>query len=214
MPYPMDWKGAVRQLIIYNSSSGSRATLREACIQEEFQVYFHNGDAIAILTEVIRERPPVILLCVDSIRPDTISLVNDIRKYCPVTHVILQAPLEIILSLNIETVNVSGVLLFDSGITEMVACLKAVYEGARYLPMRIVRKDAQMDQAVFRLTKQEARIIGLIAQGTLKNKELAILLFVSVHTIKNHKDHLVKKLNLGSVNDLYIFARNCLVSIG
>ena len=55
------------------------------------------------------------------------------------------------------------------------------------------------------LTKQEKRILYLIAQGK-QNKYIAEAIFLSEHTTKNHKANLCSKLNVKGTLELYLWA--------
>lgn len=52
------------------------------------------------------------------------------------------------------------------------------------------------------LTNQEIKIVSLILKG-LKSKQIADELFISTHTVKNHKTNFCIKLNLNSMFELY-----------
>ena len=56
------------------------------------------------------------------------------------------------------------------------------------------------DQKFEELTHAEWKILELIAQNK-KSKEIADLLFISEKTVKNHRYHISKKLNLSNENN-------------
>ena len=56
-----------------------------------------------------------------------------------------------------------------------------------------------------RLTKQELRVLALIAEGRTR-KEIAALLFVSPATIDDHRMHIRQKLGLLTTADMVKFA--------
>jgi len=55
------------------------------------------------------------------------------------------------------------------------------------------------------LTDREKEILNLIAMGRL-NKEIADLLFISVHTVERHRANIMRKLNLHTMADLIQYA--------
>ena len=55
------------------------------------------------------------------------------------------------------------------------------------------------------LTTQERKILALIANGC-KSQNIAEYLFISTHTVKNHKTNICRKLNLSGTTDLFKFA--------
>ena len=58
------------------------------------------------------------------------------------------------------------------------------------------------------LTKREKEILGLIALG-LGNRELADKLFISRRTVEQHRKNIRKKLEVGSMAELYRYAWCC-----
>lgn len=57
------------------------------------------------------------------------------------------------------------------------------------------------------LTQKELRVISaLVKCGGLNNKELAKLLFVSEHTLRNHLTSIYQKLNVSNRLELYVYA--------
>lgn len=59
---------------------------------------------------------------------------------------------------------------------------------------------AQQSKKLGDLTHAELKILELIAQNK-KSKEIADLLFISEKTVKNHRYHISKKLNLSTENN-------------
>ena len=55
------------------------------------------------------------------------------------------------------------------------------------------------------LTKREREVLKLIAEGK-SNKEIAGVLFVSVHTVERHRANIMRKLNLKKTADLVKYA--------
>lgn len=55
------------------------------------------------------------------------------------------------------------------------------------------------------LSKQEIEVIKLISLG-LKSAEIAEKLFISPHTVKNHKSNICLKLDLKTTSELYLYA--------
>src|SRR3989339_790487 len=51
------------------------------------------------------------------------------------------------------------------------------------------------------LTRREREILKLLAEGK-KSQEIADILFVSIHTVRTHRNNIMKKLNLKGVADL------------
>lgn len=55
------------------------------------------------------------------------------------------------------------------------------------------------------LTNREVEIISLVANGLL-NPQIAEKLFISRHTVEQHRKNINRKLNIRSINDLFQYA--------
>ena len=101
----------------------------------------------------------------------------------------------------------SGYVLKEAADTEVVAAVRAVAAGERYLhPMlgaRLIaaeseeRKRAEADP----LSEREREVLRLLALGHT-NQEIAKLLFISVRTAETHRAHIMQKLHLASRAEL------------
>jgi DNA-binding NarL/FixJ family response regulator len=79
---------------------------------------------------------------------------------------------------------------------ELLAALRTVGQGKRYLPAEIARRLATLRLGPA-ITPREREILALIASGRA-NKEIAGMLSVSEDTVKRHVSHILEKLD---VND-------------
>ena len=69
-----------------------------------------------------------------------------------------------------------------------------------------IQPDSELDEhGDVILTTREKEIICAIAQG-LSNKEIAVKLFVSIHTVTTHRRNISNKLNIHSPSGLTIYA--------
>lgn len=107
---------------------------------------------------------------------------------------------------------VSGYVLKDSAVTEIVQAVKSVVDERPFISPVLTRflleqraKSGAPPSAIHLLTPTEARILKLI--GELKsNREIAEHLFISKRTVENHRDHIARKLNLSGSHALLKFA--------
>lgn len=86
----------------------------------------------------------------------------------------------------------SAYLLKDMLRTELVAAIRAVMAGQRYLP-RAVQERLRERQSAKNLTQRETEILELIARG-LRNREIADVLGMSEGTVRIHVSHILAKL--------------------
>ena len=99
-----------------------------------------------------------------------------------------------------------GVLSADATEDELVAAVRAVGEGlwvgAPSLVQSLIRlsgrrESSSEDSLVEQLTAREMQVIQLMAQG-LANKQIALKLSISEHTVKFHLSSLYAKLGISS----------------
>ncbi|MCL4118525.1 UNVERIFIED_CONTAM: hypothetical protein GTU68_064332 [Idotea baltica] len=55
----------------------------------------------------------------------------------------------------------------------------------------------------YSLTKRETEVIRLVSEG-LSTKEIASYLYISTHTVTNHKTNSMKKLGVATINELVV----------
>ena len=101
----------------------------------------------------------------------------------------------------------SGYVLKEAADTEVVAAVRAVAGGERYvhpaLGARLVeaaaveRKRAEVDP----LSEREREVLRLLALGHT-NQEIAKMLYISVRTAETHRAHIMQKLRLASRAEL------------
>jgi len=56
------------------------------------------------------------------------------------------------------------------------------------------------------LSKREIEVLGLLNKGKM-SKEIAVLLFISVNTVNNHRQKIIEKMNVESTNEAIIYAK-------
>jgi DNA-binding NarL/FixJ family response regulator len=109
-----------------------------------------------------------------------------------------------------------GYLLKDSGAGELVTAIRAVAGGESYLTPAV--SNAVLDDyrkhvtnPIDLLSSREREVLQMLAEGKT-NKEIAVVLNLSVYTVDAHRGRIMEKLNLHSINELVRFAvRNGLV---
>ncbi|MDQ8749700.1 helix-turn-helix transcriptional regulator [Elizabethkingia miricola] len=77
----------------------------------------------------------------------------------------------------------------------------------------IMLKDTKQDDIKPNVTQREKEILMLMAQG-LNSPKIAEHLFISYHTVENHKRNLRKKTNTKTSTELIAFSiNNCILSV-
>jgi len=109
---------------------------------------------------------------------------------------------------------VSGYLLNDAAVTDVVSAVRAVARGEAVCPPRLrlalfrfvaqaanEMPDQIEQESLDPLTILQQQIISLVAKG-LTNKEIASQLNVSEFTIRNHIYRIMKQLGVGSRHEM------------
>jgi two-component system, NarL family, response regulator NreC len=105
----------------------------------------------------------------------------------------------------------SGYVLKEAADTEVVAAVRAVAAGERYvhpvLGARLVAAEAEERRRseADPLSEREREVLRLLALGHT-NQEIAELLYISVRTAETHRAHIMQKLRLSSRAELVRYA--------
>jgi len=152
--------------------------------------------------------PHVVLLDLGLRNGDSLRVAENVRRDFPETKIIvmdlLPAHEEIVEFVN---AGVSGFIMKDATLEDLVEAIRAVADGAHVLPPEMtstlfsqIARDAMSKgrpralEAV-RMTPREREVISLIAEG-LSNKEIARRLHIATHTVKSHVRNIMEKLML------------------
>lgn len=105
------------------------------------------------------------------------------------------------------TAGVDGYFLKMDAHSELFAAIDKIRKGKMYVSPHLSEKLEDgwakirrgFDKPV--LTNREKQVLKLIAEGH-SNKEIAGVLFISVHTVERHRANIMQKLNLKKTADL------------
>lgn len=110
---------------------------------------------------------------------------------------------------------ISGYVLKDSAVSDILECIHKVYEGDYYISpavsnLLISQRDRQKkfknEESLFSiLTKTERVILNYIAEGRT-SKEISEIAGISFKTVENHRSNISSKLKLKGANSLIKFA--------
>src|SRR5690242_7484625 len=109
-----------------------------------------------------------------------------------------------------------GYLLEDSVAADVVSAIRAVASGEGYISPPVANAvlddyRRHVNNPSDMLASREREVLEMLAEGKT-NKEIAVVLNLSVYTVNAHRGRIMEKLNLHSINELVRFAvRNGLV---
>ncbi len=110
-----------------------------------------------------------------------------------------------------------GYLVKDSEDDDLVRAIRSVHRGEAFLSPAIsdvVLSDYRrhVSNPVDLLTSREREVLTMVAEGKT-NKEIAVVLNLSVYTVESHRGSVMEKLNLHNSGDMVRFAiRNGLIA--
>jgi DNA-binding NarL/FixJ family response regulator len=106
-------------------------------------------------------------------------------------------------------------LLKDSAEADLIAAIGAITAGKSFFSpvvRRLLKEDymhqlAEMgaEDSYELLTNREREVLQMVAEGK-SNKEVAVILNLSLYTVETHRTHILQKLNLHSVPELILYA--------
>jgi two-component system response regulator NreC len=203
----------VTRVAIVDDHAVVRAGLRMLVDAEsDLDVVGEAGDAQHAVFVVRAERPDVVLLDVTMPGESGIQVLPKLLHEAPDTKVL-------ILSMEDDpsyvreafAAGASGYVLKEAADAELVAAIREVAEGGRYvhpaLGARLVTAEAKERAAAEAdpLSEREHEVLRLLALGHT-NQEIAKQLFISVRTAETHRAHIMQKLRLSTRAELVRFA--------
>ena len=160
--------------------------------------------------------PDLVLLDLSMPRMDGLDAIREIRKGSPDTKILAltvhKAEEYVLATLQ---AGADGYALKDATQAELVAAIRSVLAGRRYLSPGVSEKviegylagkkaDAPKSRWA-NVTPREREVLKLIAEGH-KNREIAEILCISVKTVEKHRSNVMEKLDLHNVSDLTAYA--------
>lgn len=192
-----------------------RKGLREIIEAEpSLQLIGEADDGARALAMLRASRPQVAVLDVDMPQLDGISVARHVQQEDLSTAIVLLTMHRNERFFNAALdLGVRGYVLKDSAVSEIVAAIRAVSTGQRFVTPLLTdfllnRHQAQQQSAhtgLATLTAAERRILKLIAQYK-SSQEIADELFISVRTVDRHRANIAGKLDLKGAHALLHFA--------
>lgn len=105
----------------------------------------------------------------------------------------------------LDEVSLDGILMSDAKRSDLIACINNVGRGLRYVHPGLRLGHVDIPALPDTITDKEEEILRYISMG-MQNKQIADLVNISRHTVKNHKSNMVEKLGVSGTTELYKFA--------
>ena len=193
------------RIVIADDHALFREGLRRVMeFEEDIKIVGEAKDGAETFELARRVKPDVILMDISLPGPNGIRITRQIKKRYRKVYVIM-------LSMYEDTAHItdsfqagaSGYVIKTSPSGELIQTIRSVFrEGVSISPLiehkllKGIRKpDFLSGTESVHLTKKEVKILKLVASGKT-NKEIAKKLFVSEKTVKNHLNHVYRKLGV------------------
>jgi DNA-binding NarL/FixJ family response regulator len=166
------------------------------------------GADTADTTLLAKVDPQIVLLDLGLRNGDALRIAEKVRSEFPASKIIVMDLLPLHEDIvEFVHVGVSGFIMKDATLDDLVRTIRSVAEGAQVLPPQmtsslfsqiareaVTRGRPEALDSV-RMTPRERQVINLIAEG-LGNKEIAGRLHIATHTVKSHVRNVMEKLML------------------
>ena len=180
--------------------------------EDDIQVEDEGGSADEAVRLARLHKPDVVLLDVTMPGRSGLSAAAEIKETAPDAAIL-------VLSMHDDPSYVreafgegaSGYLLKEAADAELVAAVREVAAGGRYvhptLGARLAAAEAEAQAAAEAdpLSDREREVLRLLALGHT-NQEIAKMLFISVRTAETHRAHIMQKLRLSTRAELVRYA--------
>ena len=184
--------------------------------QEDITVVAHAQDGREAVRKAAELKPDVAIMDIVMPELDGIEATRLVHQSSPRTHVV-------ILSMYSTTEHIfralqagaKGYILKESAGAELVAAVRGVHAGRRYLSQKITEtvvddyiREHHPTDPLGKLSSRERQILQLVAAGK-STADIAGALFLSPKTVDTYRSRLMQKLDIDNVAGLVKFAIAC-----
>ena len=183
--------------------------------KNDFSVVGEASNGLELLRLLKRQKTDMIILDISMPGMRGIEATREIKSIHPEIKIVILTMHKIdrYIQLALEA-GADGYLFKETTGDELFGAITCVRNGGSYVsksvsqewtPEMIKIYQGGMKPRKETLTTREKEILKLIAEGTA-SKEIAELLFISIHTVNNHRANIIKKLNMKKPADLTRYA--------
>jgi DNA-binding NarL/FixJ family response regulator len=212
----------MKKVYIVEDQRAVRELLAELLKQMPFyQLVGESGDGLEASNQIIEKKPDVVILDAKLPSLNGPDVLRKVRKVLPATRFLVfsgyQNP---VLVRDMIEAGAHGFVEKNVSIAELKNGLDSVASGGTYFgpavatALREVVANPRTSSSADLLTEREREILKLVAEG-FSTKEIAVKLDISVKTADNHRNNLMKKLQLHNAASLTRYAiQSGLVEVG
>ncbi len=200
----VDLKKTIRILIADDHALFREGLRRILELEEEIEIVGEAKDGAETFELASRLKPDVILMDISLPGPNGIRITRQIKKRHRKVYVIMLSMYEDAVHITESfQAGASGYVIKTSPSGELIQTIRSVFREGVSIPPAIehkllkgIRKPGFLSGTErANLTKREVKILKLVASGKT-NKEIAKKFLVSEKTVKNHLNHIYRKLGV------------------
>jgi two-component system, NarL family, response regulator NreC len=208
----------VRVLVVDEKPSARAGLTLLVRAEDDLEAVGEAGSVDSAVSEARALRPDVIVLDAALCKQGKLDVVQALAQEHPLGRIIVlsvqEEPQDLLEALNLGAL---GYVLKQAVETELVAAIREVAAGRRYVPPELGAAVIAAETAGRRgadedpLSDREREVLRLLARGHT-NQEIAAALVISVRTAESHRSHILQKLRLSTRAELvhYAIARGLL----
>ena len=207
------------RILIADDHEIVRIGLRALLEPSGFKVIAEASDGTEAYAEAQKHRPDLVILDVRMPNGDGLSCLTRLKLDLPEIPVLMftayDNPTYIARA---AAIGAAGYVLKDAGQQEVLIAVRTAAKGESIWTQDLLRRVSgaliepqRQGNAGLRLTKRESEVLKQIALG-LTNKEIALSLGVGYETVKEHVQHILRKLGAADRTQAAVWAvRNNLI---
>jgi len=207
------------RILIADDHALIRSGLRSLLAREpDFEVVAEACDGRETVELAERERPHIAIVDISMPSLNGIEAARQIsQKFPDIQIVMLTVHSDESYLMGALKAGARAFVLKSSAELEAVEAVRAVSQGKAFFSPKVSRiladdylrhrerEQEQVEDPYDQLTAREREILQLLAEGR-SNKDIATVLDLSPTTVITHRQHILQKLNLHSLNELILFA--------
>ena len=163
--------------------------------EADLQVVGEAADGTQAVDLYKKLQPDLVLMDLRMPRSDGVTATRKIREHFPTARILMLTTYDGDDDIHRAlTAGASGYLLKNSTRDGLIPAIRAVAAGQRWIPQEVANRLA-VRKMFEELTPRELEVLKQLAKG-LANKEIANVLNISEHTVKDHLKNILGKLHV------------------
>jgi DNA-binding NarL/FixJ family response regulator len=187
-----------------------RQAVKAALLREGFDVVGEASDGREAIRQCKQLKPDVAVLDISMPLFSGIEAAREIVRSCPNTRVVMLSDYaaEEYVTKSLQA-GAKGYVLKAETAAALAEAVYAILRGKTYVSpsLSFGIKIAAATQSLGSLGVQESRVLRLIAEGR-GTKEIADILYITSETVRSHRKHIMKKLDLHDTAGVVRYAIN------